>query len=800
MPVRVKSRALSVQNPEDLEREWDHLRSSVVSLLLANPQLSRLVISDIERSKRISIRIGTTSRGHSVDPSASEVDLERIGSIFAQSGLMSSRNMDSWHVVSAKIQDLQIQAAISTVPSPSKRIQFISLGNDPVLSRSNSNILFNEVNRLFTLSDFGSSGDSHRGTPTTCPSPLPGESVPPSSVGGRSRARSVNKWPMFYIRIDATSIWRLAEDSEESPPDSEKSLQQIMDVLGAMVMEFLKQQNLRPRMAKRQTKISDRSRPASTAGLIGVESAARGNPVSSTEEALSSHFKLPAIQKSQSANTGQHFYRWSRVKAASSLGTLTPSADVQRHANSDEHRLGEDHIAIPQRPKSHQMQRVSSHSRSTDMPPRNPGSFLTSRDVSNGREPDNYLRWIDPHTGKVHLIDSRTGQTVKHPSATGPRLQSNDSVGASQNLTHLQRPQSTTTLNQDAWVENLLMAWENPTFARTELLVPSIDAGAHLEPGKASHCCLQTPGSTDATQVIKFEGKLRRQSLATAKIIAQVDQKFILAKLESTSVETPEEGVLVLIDQHAADERCRVERLFEEMFMEPGTSTLAGQVHTTEIAPIVFKVSSTEALLFRKYLDFFKGWGIHCCVESQSKDGGTVTIQALPTLIAERCRLEPNLVVDLLRREIWTNEEENIKSSKSTARNPSVGNNATSRQDESLTESMAGFSRTPHSWVQKMSGCPQGIFDLLNSRACRGAIMFNDPLTIDECKTLVTRLGRCAFPFQCAHGRPSMVPILDLRSRIREDAILSDADMARVDQKDEKNLSFIEAFQARYVH
>lgn len=40
--------------------------------------------------------------------------------------------------------------------------------------------------------------------------------------------------------------------------------------------------------------------------------------------------------------------------------------------------------------------------------------------------------------------------------------------------------------------------------------------------------------------------------------------------------------------------------------------------------------------------------------------------------------------------------------------------------------------------------------------------MFNDKLSRDECEQLVHRLSRCAFPFQCAHGRPSMVPLAGL--------------------------------------
>ena len=40
--------------------------------------------------------------------------------------------------------------------------------------------------------------------------------------------------------------------------------------------------------------------------------------------------------------------------------------------------------------------------------------------------------------------------------------------------------------------------------------------------------------------------------------------------------------------------------------------------------------------------------------------------------------------------------------------------------------------------------------------------MFNDHMTTKECQGLMNRLSDCAFPFQCAHGRPSMVPLVEL--------------------------------------
>lgn len=42
--------------------------------------------------------------------------------------------------------------------------------------------------------------------------------------------------------------------------------------------------------------------------------------------------------------------------------------------------------------------------------------------------------------------------------------------------------------------------------------------------------------------------------------------------------------------------------------------------------------------------------------------------------------------------------------------------------------------------------------------------MFNDELSLDDCEQLTRRLSQCAFPFQCAHGRPSMVPLVEIGS------------------------------------
>lgn len=43
-----------------------------------------------------------------------------------------------------------------------------------------------------------------------------------------------------------------------------------------------------------------------------------------------------------------------------------------------------------------------------------------------------------------------------------------------------------------------------------------------------------------------------------------------------------------------------------------------------------------------------------------------------------------------------------------------------------------------------------------------GAIKFNDGLSLEESCRLIEALSWCQLPFQCAHGRPSMLPLADM--------------------------------------
>ncbi|KAJ5747840.1 uncharacterized protein N7511_009536 [Penicillium nucicola] len=799
MPVRVKSRALALQKSDEMEREWNNLRYSLVSLLLANPQLSKVVVSDAEKNRRMSIRLGARSVSDlHVSHRDHDFNLKRIGSILAQSGLISSRHVESWHELSASVPDLTIRAAISLSPSPTRKFQFISLGKEPLLSRSSSNLLYGEVNRLFALSDFGN-------LEVFSDAILESRKDSFGNASTRSWAKPINKWPMFYICVDTKIALRRDNNTREPLPESEKSIQRIVDVLGAMVYEFLRQHNMRPRKTKRQTLSSDRTRSIGSTGSKGSEvahdSMRQDKAASTTEEALSDRVKFPSFPRPQSINSGPSFTNWSRVKAAKDQRVHSQPLPAQ-HLDAELRTCeGERPLDTSTGSRIDRDRDCTNFTVSSGLPmSKSAEQDITRRqDDFDGPSADKMITWLDPHSKLAYLINPRTGQTKRPRQSTLQTSRSTDSLGTSSKLP-----------TQSFWMESLMKAWENPAFIRTEIPIPNLGLDSTSEQNRpTSHDCFKGIESLEMAQVAKYRGKLRRRGLQTAEVIAQVDKKFILAKV-NTAGEKPGEDqsstdALLLIDQHAADERCRVEQLFGDMFVSSGTTVTPDQgtkVRTVQMASVAFEVSSSESHLFRKYNSFFSGWGILYTTELKTKSAAEVTIHTLPALIAERCRLEPHVLLDLMRREIWSSEENDKKPFrfKSTFATEELGLDSDLSDCEITTLTPKTTSFTSHAWVQQMNGCPDGIVELLHSRACRTAIMFNDHLSIEECQALVARLAHCAFPFQCAHGRPSMVPILDLRSFSKTAASLPlhlDT-RATASRDEEQDMDFMQAFRSQY--
>ncbi|CRG85492.1 DNA mismatch repair protein MLH3 [Talaromyces islandicus] len=682
MPVRLKYRASTLQRPEDIDKEWDELKRMLVAIILPNDRLQKLRISDSEKTRIMNIRLPPAS------DEISTLNTTRLQMIFVQSGLITAPRTGQWVNMSANTPELSIEAYVSLSPSPTKLIQFISIGNEPLFTaHSSANILYNKVNQVFAASDFGSSA-----SPNYHANEL--SELESNDASLKSASRAGTRWPMFYIRIGASASWKIPEHDEKAI-ESDRTLQHIVNVLDAMFCQFLQQHHYRPR--KKQRTQQTRQPP-----IEGPTS-----PSTTTQ----------ATKESRS------FSSWSRVKSADSQAYSDLFGNQPRTTS-----------ASVVKPPHGTLQTGNGH---------NESDFHTS----SNQTADNAIAWTEPGTNQTVLVNSRTGQCLPKTQQSGRPRSADFTSNRLQNIAI--RPKSAPARDRSVWLDSIIRDWVNPVFPRPETPILSAGCVPHDEHQAANHFLRDV---SNEKNVGRGSNKLSKSSLAKAYVVGQVDHKFILIRVpvdNKPGTEAHSQKALVLVDQHAADERCRLEQLFSEMFTIDKSQDGAMQkssIRTYEFTtPLRVDVEEQETHVFSAYSRFFASWGCHYQIVKTPTERPSLLVDTLPIGIAERCRLEPTLLADLLRKETWRRAGERI---------PPVRSSQT-------TASTNHSSSSSFPWLDLIAGCPETIIDLLNSRACRSSIMFNDSLSRDECQSLVMRLARCAFPFQCAHGRPSMVPIAD---------------------------------------
>lgn len=210
------------------------------------------------------------------------------------------------------------------------------------------------------------------------------------------------------------------------------------------------------------------------------------------------------------------------------------------------------------------------------------------------------------------------------------------------------------------------------------------------------------------------------------RIIRQLDKKFILLVMPSSDNSTHTKcPTLIAVDQHACDERIRVESLLKEFIL----MLLNESLDIALSNPFILSVSKKEETLFISYLSNFKAWGIKYDINTECE----LAITHLPHILIEKVGTNADFLRSCLLQHLFDLEYHKKKVNISNL--------------------------SPEKWFQNVVQMPQVIIDCINSKACRSAIMFGDRLTAEEMMYLIKSLSTCHQPFQCAHGRPSIVPL-----------------------------------------
>ncbi|KAF7352459.1 Mismatch repair-related protein [Mycena venus] len=383
------------------------------------------------------------------------------------------------------------------------------------------------------------------------------------------------------------------------------------------------------------------------------------------------------------------------------------------------------------------------------------------------------LQWTDPHTGQIYIVDARTGNSYKQFEP--PPVDFGGVIAYGPQGRTLSRQKARGNPDMPAmpeWIQNALEA--NDIYAVAETKIPSL---THLPAPDADavethqHDCHSAQKFSDYLKTGQPYGgstsassrRFQKDDLRNAQVIDQVDRKFIACVINDSFSDTvATRRTLVLIDQHAADERVRVEKFLKELCLGYLANVDAGEdkkhgLRLKDLSPpIPILLTRHEERQLREHSTrrVFGHWGFHFVEPSgessdkmeQDIDAGGVSgytqafVRCVPVVVANKLLLDDELR-DFVKAFLAKLESDIPRAE------------AEATEDDEDDE---------FHWLRALRWCPQQLLDLVNSKACRGAIMFNDSLTHAQCEKLVDNLCKTAFPFQCAHGRPSLVPLIDL--------------------------------------
>lgn len=193
---------------------------------------------------------------------------------------------------------------------------------------------------------------------------------------------------------------------------------------------------------------------------------------------------------------------------------------------------------------------------------------------------------------------------------------------------------------------------------------------------------------------------IHKEDIPNLRFINQVANKFLAVSLGNT---------LFMCDQHAVHERIRLEKLQAVVATNPPTKSTPTNM-VIQLDTHKLKILESYKVQFRRF-----GWSY---VSDTHHTKNTICLKSLGVLF------------------------DRVLSAKDFQ----------SYLDELVQ--LIGV----HGHPQNLP-LPTAVQNILASHACRGAIMFGDVLSREQCEGLLRDLAETKHPFVCAHGRPSIAPV-----------------------------------------
>ncbi len=267
--------------------------------------------------------------------------------------------------------------------------------------------------------------------------------------------------------------------------------------------------------------------------------------------------------------------------------------------------------------------------------------------------------------------------------------------------------------------------------------------------GEDSHNLPKLPvisiGPLDLRLKVSNELRLNVEMIAKMRVIGQFDNKFIVTYLN---------GNLFAIDQHAADERIRLELFSKALqksvpFNESKSSEIVDGLEVFNVMNLHggadFCIDSLGASMIKSHNELLDFWGFMTS-DSQILSEPSSSDNALD--LSEFCNMRLHRVPVILGEQLTIDD---FLEYISLVKNGQFEFSETTKCLSKDVLKLALFQARP-----------PAVFRILISKACTGAIKFGDELSEEACRRLIFTLSSTDLPFQCAHGRPSICPLLDV--------------------------------------
>ncbi|XP_065491499.1 DNA mismatch repair protein Mlh3 [Caloenas nicobarica] len=326
-----------------------------------------------------------------------------------------------------------------------------------------------------------------------------------------------------------------------------------------------------------------------------------------------------------------------------------------------------------------------------------------------------WLQDFDVSLGKTIYINKATGlSTYSTPPAEAFQ------AACVQDITTMAVNVVTENDAEGESLQSLLSEWDNPVF------VPCPEVAVDVTSSQADNLAVKIHN-------ILYPYRFTKDMVHSMQVLQQVDNKFIACLINTRDeMDKKADGnLLILVDQHAAHERIRLEQLIADSYDKEAAACGKKKLLSSAISPPL-EIEVTEEQ--RRFL--------RCCYKNLEDLGLELSFP----------ETNSSLILATKVPLCSTERDANELQRKRQPVTKSVIEELIQEQVELVQTTGAGARGT----------LPLTFLKMFASQACHGAIKFHEHLTLEESCRLIKALSSCQLPFQCAHGRPSMMPLADI--------------------------------------